>query len=173
MKRILVAGIGNIFEGDDGFGCEVARHLKHRPLPEEVTVTDFGIRGYDLVYALTDNFDAVIMLDAAPRGSVPGTLYLIEPAVDGLKEFESTTIDGHTMNPVSVIQMARSIGGLCPKLYLVGCEPDPRARDQDEITLSPKVRDAVPDAVAMVESLVENLLNPKNQEAEVAGLVPV
>ena len=81
MKKILVAGIGNIFFGDDAFGCEVARQLAQRPLPKGVCVTDFGIRSYDLAYAIMDGYDAIILVDATPQGAEPGTVYLIEPDV--------------------------------------------------------------------------------------------
>jgi hydrogenase maturation protease len=79
--RILVAGVGNIFLGDDGFGVEVALALSNRPLPESVKVKDFGIRGFDLAYALLDPWDAVIIVDALPRGEAPGTLYVVEPGI--------------------------------------------------------------------------------------------
>ena len=79
MKRILIAGVGNIFHGDDAFGVEVIRALSTRPLPEQVVVEDFGIRSYDLAYALTDSYDAVILVDAMPRGRPPGTVSLVEP----------------------------------------------------------------------------------------------
>jgi len=172
MKRILIAGIGNIFHGDDAFGCEVVRELNRRPLPEEVTVTDFGIRSYDLVYALTDNFDAVILVDATPRGTAPGTLYLIDPELDGFKELESTSLDAHTMNPVSVLETARLVGNLCPKLFLVGCEPEAGTAETERMGLSPKVQAAVPEAATMVVALVENLLSTNQHEPKVAGPVP-
>ena len=81
MKKILVAGIGNIFFGDDAFGCEVATQLARRPLPEGVRVTDFGIRSYDLAYAIMDDYDAVILVDATAQGAEPGTIYLIAPDI--------------------------------------------------------------------------------------------
>ena len=77
--KILVAGVGNIFLGDDAFGVEVARALSGRPLPEGVTVKDFGIRGFDLAYTMLDAWDTVILVDALSRGEAPGTLYLLEP----------------------------------------------------------------------------------------------
>lgn len=80
--RILVAGIGNIFLGDDGFGVEVVRQLAQRDLPEGIEVVDFGIRGVDLAYASLDDYDAVIFVDTAPRGGAPGTLYLIEAKLE-------------------------------------------------------------------------------------------
>src|SRR4029077_20136764 len=77
--RILIACVGNIFLGDDGFGVEVARRLAGRPLPEGVVLKDFGIRGFDLTYALLDGYDLTILVDACPRGAAPGTLHLIDP----------------------------------------------------------------------------------------------
>jgi hydrogenase maturation protease len=82
--KILVAGVGNIFLGDDGFGVEVALSLSKRQLPESVTVKDFGIRGFDLAYALLDPWDAVIIVDALPRGEAAGTLYVVEPDLAAL-----------------------------------------------------------------------------------------
>ena len=79
--RILVAGIGNIFLADDGFGCEVVRWLAERELPDNVEVRDFGIRGMDLAYALMDPYEAVVLVDAVSRGEDPGTVYLIEAEV--------------------------------------------------------------------------------------------
>src|SRR5579884_4296763 len=83
-KRILIACIGNIFLGDDGFGVEVARRLMHRQYPEGVQVRDFGIRGIDLAYAMLEDYDSLVLVDAVPRGSPPGTLYLIEPDLTGM-----------------------------------------------------------------------------------------
>src|SRR5947209_15032646 len=99
-KRILIAGIGNVFLADDGFGVEVATRLSDRPLPEGVQVVDFGIRGTDLVYALLEERDVVIFVDTGPRGGKPGTLYLIEPEV---RESGDVTIDTHGMDPVKVL----------------------------------------------------------------------
>jgi hydrogenase maturation protease len=153
MKRILVAGIGNIFQGDDAFGCEVVRQLKPGAFDgAAVAVTDFGIRSYDLAYALTDGYDTVILVDAVGRGQPPGTLYLIEPCVEGSNE---GAVDAHSMNPVAVIQMAHSLGGVKGKLYLVGCEPGVLDSDSGEMGLSAEVGAAVPQAIAMIESLVK------------------
>src|SRR2546423_2264508 len=123
MKRILIAGIGNIFFGDDAFGVEVAQELSKRPLPAEVQVVDYGIRSYDLAYALADNYDAVILIDATSRGQEPGTLYLIEPDLAELGTLTEIAVDAHSMDPVRVLQMAQSLGGLTPPTYLLGCEP--------------------------------------------------
>src|SRR5438045_8939975 len=98
---ILVAGIGNIFLGDDAFGSKVARRLAYRPVPQHVHVVDFGIRGLDLVYALLDGYDAVILIDATPRGGSPGTLYTIEPDLAELSK-TSAQLEAHGMDPMRV-----------------------------------------------------------------------
>ena len=105
--RILVAGIGNIFLGDDGFGCEVVRRLAEREPPEGVEIVDFGIRGMDLAYALMDPYEAVVFVDAVPRGEGPGTVYLIEAEVP---EEGEVALDTHGMDPVNVIRLARVLG---------------------------------------------------------------
>jgi len=158
MKKILIAGIGNIFHGDDAFGCEVIRQFKPGGLPEGVTVMDFGIRSYDLAYALTNGFDAVILVDAASRGQPPGTVYLIKPDVKRLDELGRSAVDPHAMDPVAVIRMAQSLGGMKAKLYLVGCEPAVLENDQGEIALSVPAQEAVPQAIHMIESLLKELL---------------
>ena len=99
-KRILVAGIGNVFLGDDGFGVEVVKRLAERELPEDVEVADFGIRGMDLIYALHDYYEVVIFVDATPRGEEPGTVYLLEPEIEDDGE---VVLDTHGMDPVKVI----------------------------------------------------------------------
>lgn len=155
--RILVAGIGNIFLGDDAFGSEVARQLLARSLPAEVKVVDFGIRGFDLTYALLDNYELTILVDATPRGGVPGTLYTIEPDPDELDElgFEDATIDTHAMNPMRVLAMVQSMGGRLRNIVIVGCEPTPLDDDSDgHIGLSEPVTSAVPAAIEMIEAIV-------------------
>ena len=119
-KRILIAGIGNVFLGDDGFGVEVVRRLAGRELPEGVEVVDFGIRGLDLAYALMDPYEDVIFVDALPRGEAPGTVYLIEPEIEDEGE---AAIDTHGMDPVKVIRFARALGAEIPRTLVVGCEP--------------------------------------------------
>src|SRR5689334_14728101 len=109
-KRILIAGIGNIFLGDDAFGCEVVRELSHKSWPNDVCVTDFGIRSRDLAYALADKYETVILVDATPQGEPPGTVYLIEPSLARLKQFESALPDPHSLDPVRVLQLAGTLG---------------------------------------------------------------
>lgn len=157
MRRILVAGIGNIFLGDDGFGVEVASRLSRRPQPEGVRVVDFGIRGLDLVYALLDPYDAVILVDVVCRGGSPGSLYLIRPEVD---DEVPVSLEAHGMEPAKVLALARSLGGGSAPTYLVGCEPeaitDPECGDV-QVGLSPAATAAVDVAVEMVEELVARL----------------
>lgn len=154
-KRVLIAGVGNIFLGDDGFGVEVVRRLAGRELPEEVQVTDFGIRGLDLAYALQDDYETVIFVDALPRGEEPGTVYLIEPEIE---EDGEVALDTHGMDPVKVLKFARALGGEMPRTLVVGCEPETvvSGEDYDDMLmeLSQPVRAAVDEAVKLVESVV-------------------
>lgn len=154
--RVLVAGIGNIFMGDDAFGVEVARRLAERPLPAGVEVGDFGIRGIDLMYALGEGYDAAVFVDAVPRGEPPGTLSVIEPE---LEEGEAT-IDAHGMDPVKVLSLARQVGSVPERILVVGCEPGVRMTgDEEEVVgeLSEPVRAAIDDAVGLVESVIREL----------------
>jgi hydrogenase maturation protease len=164
MKKILIAGIGNIFLGDDAFGCEVLRKLNQNALPEGVTAIDFGVRSYDLAYALNDGaYDTIILVDATSRGREPGTTFLIEPDLSRLEQLGQSTVDAHSMNPVSVIQMAQSLGGVKGKLYLVACEPAVLESEDGEMGLSPAVQAAVPHAISMIQSLVNNDFDPKEK----------
>lgn len=158
MKKILVAGIGNIFFGDDAFGCEVASQLARRPLPEGVRVTDFGIRSYDLAYAIMDKYDATILVDATPQGAEPGTLYLIEPDLKKLDELPDEAVNAHSMNPVRVLQLVRSLGGNAGFLQVVGCEPALLGGEDGAMGLSEKVQAAVAPAVDMIEELIRDIL---------------
>jgi hydrogenase maturation protease len=153
--RVLVAGIGNVFLADDGFGVEVAARLGREELPEGVHVEDFGIRGMDLAYAL-HGYDAAVLVDATPRGGAPGTLYVIEPEPDG----EPGTVDAHGMDPVQVLALARSLEPELPRVLVVGCEPAVRMTGEEEdvvAELSEPVRAAAGEAVGLVRSLVGEL----------------
>jgi hydrogenase maturation protease len=155
--RVLVAGIGNIFMGDDAFGVEVARRLAERKHPPGVEVGDFGIRGMDLMYALGEGYDAAVFVDAVPRGESPGTLSVIEPPLDGGEPM----IDAHGMDPVKVLALARQVGEVPERILIVGCEPGVRMTGEEEELvgeLSEPVRAALDDAVALVESVVGDLL---------------
>jgi hydrogenase maturation protease len=162
--RILIACVGNLFLGDDAFGVHVARRLAcAAPLPPHVRAVDFGIRGLDLAYALSDgSCDVAVLVDACPRGQAPpGTLYLIEPdlaAIDGLD-----LPDAHSMDPVKVLRLARSLAAaqtdLPRRVLVLGCEPadpfDPHAEPPTQ--LSPPVALAVERAAEMLRSLVSQL----------------
>lgn len=158
--RVLVAGIGNIFLGDDGFGVAVARRLADRALPGTVTVEDFGIRGLDLAYALS-NYDVAIFVDIVPRGGDPGTIYLIDASDE---ELGPAGLQTHGMDPVSVLAFAREVGALPPHIYVVGCEPahvvDP---DSGRIVgdLSGPVAVAVDEAADRVVALLAELAEPR------------
>ncbi len=157
-KHVLIAGVGNVFLGDDGFGVEVVKRLAGRELPEDVEVKDFGIRGMDLVYALQDDYDAVVFVDATPQGEEPGTVYLLEPEIE---EDGEVVLDTHGMDPVKVIRFARALGARPARTLVVGCEPQVvvSGEDYDEMLmeLSEPVRAAVEEAVKLVESLVEEI----------------
>jgi len=158
-ELILVAGIGNIFLGDDAFGVEVVKELTRSELPEGVHVVDFGIRGYDLAYAIMDGYAATVLVDATARGNAPGTLYLIELDPEGLAKLEEVP-DGHSLGPVQVLRLVQSLGAEIPQLYLVGCEPAVLEAEDGEIGLSKPVRAAVPQAVEMIRTLVNDLRAP-------------
>lgn len=169
--KILVAGIGNIFLGDDAFGVEVVRRLSDRPLPENVRVVDFGIRGFDLAYALLDGYDLTILVDAAPRGGLPGTLYTIEPELSELEqpELQPMEIEMHAMNPSKVLSMVKSMGGEFRKMVLVGCEPAPLASEEVEeghMGMSAAVSASLDQAVAMVETIIRKTLEETDKNFE-------
>lgn len=171
QQRVLIACIGNIFLGDDGFGVEVAQRLMSRQYPQGVQITDFGIRGMDLAYALLDDYDMLILVDAIPWGGSPGTLYLIEPDLSGLSpekgvEAGRVALDNHSMDPVKVLAYARTLGAKPIHTLLVGCEPSPMS-DSDytemQMGLSEPVLAAVSEAVRMIDSLVERAVPISSQ----------
>jgi len=159
--RILVAGIGNIFLCDDAFGVEVVRLLEKRPLPDGVTMKDFGIRGFDLAYALLDDYDVSILVDATPRGGEPGTIYIIEADTDGDDanqegaEDNQPHMDAHRMDPESVFRLVRRLDGHLRRVLVVGCEP--ATFDDESMELSAPVAAAVPVAAARIEALLNEL----------------
>ena len=158
---ILVAGIGNIFFGDDAFGVEVARRMALRSLPPDVRVVDFGIRGYDLAYALMDRPDLTLLVDAVPHGGTPGTLYTIEPDIDG-DDLEPAAVEAHGLHPANVLRLVRAMGGDCGRVLVIGCEPGVVECD-GRIGLSAPVEAAVDEAVAMIESIVAAELNVSDE----------
>jgi hydrogenase maturation protease len=149
--KILIACVGNIFLGDDGFGVEVAGALGKKRLPEGVSVRDFGIRGFDLAYALLDPWDAVIIVDALPRGQAPGTFYVLEPDTAAA----NIEPNPHGMDPVQVLTMAASLGPISAKVLVVGCEPQDFGDElEGRMGLSPPVQAAVEEACPMIVELV-------------------
>jgi hydrogenase maturation protease len=157
--RVLVAGIGNIFMADDGFGVEVARRLAERELPAGVDVVDFGIRGIDLVFALGEAYDVAVFVDAVPRGEPPGTLFVIEPDLG--EQDGPVMLDAHGMDPVKVLALAGQLGPVPERVLVVGCEPQVRmSGDEEELVgdLSEPVRAAVDPAVDLVESVVRDVV---------------
>jgi hydrogenase maturation protease len=156
MTRILVAGIGNIFKGDDDFGVEVTRRLAQRPLPSLVTVADFGIRGIDLTYALLDGCEAAVLVDTAQRGEPPGTISVIEPQLPPVDQApENLLLPLHDLDPATVLRLVAAMGGTCRRILLVACEPFTFGDDiEGVIGLSAPVSAALGPAVAAVEELI-------------------
>jgi hydrogenase maturation protease len=168
VPRILVAGIGNIFLADDGFGVAVAQRLLARAQPAGVAGVDVGIRGLDLAYTLQEGWDAVILIDAAPRGEVPGTLSVVEPALDAA---DGRAPDAHAMDPVHVLRLAARLGTVPARVRLIACEPatvTPVSETQIAAELSERVRAAIEPAVALVERLVRELQDEPTTLAEEA-----
>ena len=157
--RILVAGIGNIFLGDDGFGVEVARRLAAVNLPESVRVADFGIRGLDLVYALQDGYETTILIDAFPNNQPSGTVSIVEPDTNAWSDEPGSFVEPHSMHPLNVLRMAKSMNGSLGRVLLVGCEPASLGGDDGHMGLSAPVEAAVDEAVKATETLVRKILD--------------
>ena len=165
MSPILVAGIGNIFKGDDGFGVAVAQRMAARPVPAGVTVKDFGIRGLDLTYALLDGYAAVILVDTARRGEPPGTVYVIEPEASAIADPqpEDLLLSPHELDPVRVLRLAAALGGQCRRVVLVACEPASFGDDEwGAMELTPPVAAAIDIAVDLVKQVVDQLLTEES-----------
>ncbi|MGW2050135.1 hydrogenase maturation protease [Streptomyces sp. NPDC001858] len=177
MTRTLVAGIGNIFLGDDGFGVETARRLTERQrtqrrLPPHVEIVDIGVRGVHLAYQLLDGYDTLVLVDATARGEAPGTLYVIEYDGPGdTAEGAAPAIDGHRMTPDAVLALLHTLcagtGGEPPRhVLIVGCEP---ASVAEGIGLSAPVSHAVPEAVRLIEELLRGGAEPPVAQASTDG----
>lgn len=151
---VLIAGLGNVLMGDDGFGVEVARRLallSSTSSNDDVAVVDVGIRGFDLAFALSRAPKLAILVDAAARGRAPGTLTVLEPLDVARGAIESM----HGVHPVRALELARSLGGVPETIRIVTCEPKVLGtEDEPQMTLSPEVAAAVPRAIAIVEELV-------------------
>ncbi|CAN5261808.1 hydrogenase maturation protease [soil metagenome] len=150
--RVLVAGIGNIFLSDDGFGVEVARRLARQELPADVEVVDIGIRGMHLAYQLLDGYEALLMVDAAPRGGNAGDLLLIEPDLTAIAEDDGALLNAHGMEPDAVLALIKTMARdqsepVVARVLVIGCEPQ---TVEEGMGLSPPVAAAVDSAVEMV-----------------------
>jgi hydrogenase maturation protease len=149
----LVAGVGNLFLGDDGFGVEVVRRLRPRP---GLTVVDFGIRGWDLAFALGQAWRQVILVDAVAGGHPPGTLTVIDPDIEALTGDRPAALASHTLVPSQVLALARSMGPL-PRIRLVGCQPAALPQEPElQVGLSPEVAAAVEPALHLIDELVDH-----------------
>lgn len=174
QRRVLVAGIGNIFLGDDAFGVEVVRRIVEQQPSPGVCVRDFGIRGFDLAYALGDGWETVVLVDALSRGEAPGTIFVLEPSSEDLERgLEACTIQPHGMDPLQAIRLARSLGELPRRLLVVGCEPGDLGGEDGCIGLSPAVEAAIGPAVQMVRQIMAEALaetrGSKEQEHEMSS----
>jgi len=149
--RVLVAGVGNIFLGDDGFGVEVARRLAERPLPREVQVADVGIRGVHLAFDLLDGVDLLVLADAAQRGEPPGTVSVLEVTASPESGGGDWLMDAHDMTPDAVLGLLSALGGQVGRTVVVACEP---ADLSAGIGLSGPVEAAVDEAVGAIERIV-------------------
>ena len=156
--RVLVAGIGNIFLGDDGFGVEVVKRLAARKIADGVRIADFGIRSLDLAYALQDGYETTILVDAYAHGQPPGTVSLIEPDLDNLGEPDAAMVEAHSMNPLSVLRMVMAMSAVPKNVLLVGCEPLTFGGEEGYMGLSAPVEAAVDEAAKMVNAVVERVL---------------
>ena len=150
--RVLIAGIGNIFLGDDGFGPEVARRLGGQKLPDGVCVKDFGIRGFDLACALTEPWELIVMVDAAARGGEPGTIYVLE-VTDSSGTHAADLPNAHGLDPAQALRLAGSLGKVTARLLLVACEPAELGGDEGQMGLSEPAERAVAAAIAELERI--------------------
>jgi hydrogenase maturation protease len=149
--RVLVAGVGNLFLGDDGFGPEVVRRLAGTALPPGVLAVDYGIRGIHLAYDMLDGFDALILVDAVPAAAdKPGTVTVLK-----VNDVPDDDFDPHGMNPTAVLSSVQRLGGALPTTFVVGCAA---ANVDERIGLSEPVGAAVPVAISTIQALLNQLL---------------
>jgi hydrogenase maturation protease len=161
--RILVAGIGNAWMRDDGFGGKLAERLAADSLPEGVTVTDFGTGGLDLAYELMQGYDALVLLDVSRQGGEPGTLYVMEPDPAELEAIEDgEVISPHGMDPQTVLRFVKAVGGWPGKVVVVACEPT--SVEAMGLELSPAVADALGRAEDLVRETIEGLRSDEAYE---------
>lgn len=169
-RRILVAGVGNIFFGDDGFGVRVAGRMAAEPMPDGVRVVDFGIRGVHLAYELLNGYDAVVLVDAVPRRGEPGTLHVIEADLDADEPPDpgqgSPVMDAHGMTPDAVLSLLRTLGGSVDHAFVVGCEPTDCS---ERMELSAPVEESIDEAAALVRGLVSELIGASDRGTDLTS----
>lgn len=162
--NVLVAGIGNIFLGDDAFGVEVVKHIDTGSLPVEVQdsvkVADFGIRGVHLAYELLDGYDALVLIDAMPLGEAPGTVVTFEPDVDAI---DPAGVDAHSMSPAVVLGLLAGMGGQVPRVVVVGCQP---LTVEEGMGLSEPVEAALAPAAATVREILIDIHSNAHKELQ-------
>jgi hydrogenase maturation protease len=154
---ILVAAVGNLWLGDDGFAGEVAKRLRARELADDVAVADFGTGGLDLAYEVMRGYDALVLVDVSRQGGEPGTLYVMqvdEESVEAGIE-DGAQIDPHGMDPETVLRFVKATGGWPGQVVVVACEPE--QVEEVGIGLTPSVAAAVDDAVELVARTVEEV----------------
>lgn len=162
-KRVMIAGIGNMFMKDDGFGSAVIKRISNKKFPDGVEVKDFGTGGLKLAYDLMRGYDGLIFLDASPRGKTPGTLYVIEPNENDFSNNleEGGPIDPHGADPVTVLRFVKSTGAWPGKVFIVACEPE--SVDEFEIGLSEPVNIAIDKAIELVDEIVQDIYSIKTK----------
>lgn len=156
-KRVMIAGVGNMFMKDDGFGSVVIQKMLDKKFPEGVEIKDFGTGGLKLAYDLMKGYDGLILLDASVRGEKPGTLYVIEPDEHEINPDleQGGPIDPHGADPATVLRFVKSIGSWPGKVLIVACEPE--TIEDFEIGLSEPVNAVVDNAVEMVEGIIKEI----------------
>ena len=156
-RRILVAGIGNTWMADDGFGAHVAKRLGEREMPEQVTVFDFGTGGLDLAYEVMRGYDALVLVDVSRQGGEPGALYLIEPDPQEITPIEDgEVVSPHGMDPKTVLRFVKTVNGWPGKVVVIACEPS--TGETMGLELSAAVAEAVDRAAELVLETVADLL---------------
>lgn len=166
MTRVLVAGLGNVFEGDDGFGVAVAQRLAARPWPDGVEIRDFGIRGVHLAYQLLEPYDLVVIVDAVQRGTAPGTVFVIEHGADPdapPAAEDAPLMDAHDLAPDGVLALVPRLGGTLGPVVIVGCEP---ASIAPAMELTAPVAGSVEKAEQLVAELVHDALAGASRVSE-------
>jgi hydrogenase maturation protease len=144
--KVLIAGVGNIFLGDDAFGVEVLNRLSERELPENVCAKDFGIRGFDLAYALMEPWELVVLVDATQRDGAPGTLYVIEHNATANAQIAAASFEPHGMHPVRALELVQAMGARAPRTIVIGCEPEDLGGEDGRMGLTAAVAASIDEA---------------------------